>query len=68
MLVRNMLSEKIFGSIIHLKNIGVIKYGNILENNYLGNEHINQWLIYSKYVLSYHGGRKTEWDYTREIN
>jgi endonuclease YncB( thermonuclease family) len=59
---RNALSEKIFGCVIQLKNIGVDKYGRILADIYLGNEHINKWLLDSKYAVPYDGGKKKEWN------
>ena len=61
---RNALSEKIFGHMIQLKNIDVDKYGRILADIYLGNQHINQWLLDSKYAIPYDGGTKKEWNFT----
>jgi len=58
---RNALNNKIFGKIVELKNVGVDKYGRILADIYLDNEHINNWMLDSNYAVPYYGGTKHEW-------
>ena len=55
---RDALTDKIYGKIIELKNIETEKYGRILADVYLVNEHINQWLIDSNFAVPYDGGTK----------
>jgi micrococcal nuclease len=55
---RDALSDKIYGRFIELKNIDMEKYGRILADVYLDNEHINQWLIDSNFAVPYDGGTK----------
>lgn len=57
--VRDALSEKIYGKIVELRNVGNEKYGRILADVYLEDEHINQWLIDSNYAVPYDGGTKS---------
>ena len=57
-LARDALSEKIMGKEIRLENIKTEKYGRVLCDIYLGESHLNQWLIDDKYALPYDGGTK----------
>ena len=57
-LARDALSEKIMGKEIRLENIKTEKYGRVLCDIYLGESHLNQWLIDEKYALPYDGGTK----------
>lgn len=56
---RDALIEKIYGKFVELKNVETEKYGRILADVYLENEHINQWLIDSNFAVAYDGGTKT---------
>lgn len=56
--IRDMLSDKILGKDIVLKNIQTEKYGRLLCEIYLDKLHINQWLIDQKYAVPYTGGKK----------
>ena len=56
--IRDILSDKILGKDIVLKNIQTEKYGRLLCEIYLNKIHINQWLIDQKYAVPYKGGKK----------
>ena len=62
---RDVLSGMIFGKMVELKNVQLEKYGRLLADVYLGNLHLNQWLIDAKYAVRYDGGTKQipqEWE------
>ena len=62
---RDALSVMIFGKIVELRNVQLEKYGRLLADVYLGNLHLNQWLIDNKYAVQYDGGTKhipEEWE------
>ena len=47
-----------------LKNVSMEKYGRILADVYLGNLHLNQWMLDQKLAVEYDGGTKSrpaEW-------
>ena len=63
--VRDALTEKIIGKIVELRNVAKEKYGRILADVYLGEEHINGWLVDENFAVVYHGGKKhrpASWD------
>jgi endonuclease YncB( thermonuclease family) len=43
---------------IILKNIQTEKYGRILADVYLGDLHINNWMLQNKFAIQYDGGTK----------
>jgi endonuclease YncB( thermonuclease family) len=43
-----------------LKNLKTEKYGRVLADVYLGDLHVNKWLLDNKYAVPYSGGKKTE--------
>jgi len=57
-LVKDELSKLILNKRVSLKNIQTEKYGRILADVYIGELHINQWLITEKYAVKYDGGTK----------
>jgi endonuclease YncB( thermonuclease family) len=62
---RDVLSGMIFGKIVELRNVQLEKYGRLLADVYLGDVHLNQWLIDNKYAVKYDGGTKhipDEWE------
>jgi micrococcal nuclease len=62
---RDVLSEMISGKIVQLQNVQLEKYGRLLADVYLGDLHLNQWLIDNKYAVVYNGGTKNipeEWE------
>ena len=62
---RDALHKLIFGKIVHLKKISTEKYGRILADVYLGDLHINQWMLDNKHAIPYDGGTKhrpSDWD------
>jgi endonuclease YncB( thermonuclease family) len=63
--VRDALSEKIMGKIVELRNVANEKYGRILADVYLGEHHINGWLVDENFAVYYDGGKKhrpASWD------
>jgi micrococcal nuclease len=63
--VRDALSEKIMGKIVELRNVANEKYGRILADVYLEEQHINGWLVDENFAVSYDGGKKhrpASWD------
>ena len=56
--VKDALSVLILNKRVSLKNIQTEKYGRILADVYIGELHINQWLITEKYAVKYDGGTK----------
>jgi micrococcal nuclease len=65
LIAKNALSEFIFGKIVELRNISNEKYGRILADVYIGEIHVNEWMITNNYAVKYNGGTKerpSEWD------
>ena len=52
------LSNKIMNKMIILKDVKTEKYGRLLAELYLGDEHINKWLLDNRYAIQYGGGTK----------
>jgi len=62
---RDVLSGMIFGKIVELRNVQLEKYGRLLADVYLGDLHLNEWLVENKYAVRYDGGTKhipEEWE------
>lgn len=57
--VRDELYAKIYGKMVTLKNVDTEKYGRILADVYLEEEHINEWLVNQEFAVYYDGGAKT---------
>jgi len=57
-IARDVVSKMILHKDVVLKNIQTEKYGRILADVYIGELHINQWLITEKYAVKYDGGTK----------
>jgi endonuclease YncB( thermonuclease family) len=55
---RDALAGLIMNKQIRLENVESEKYGRILADVYLGDLHINKWLIDNRYAVSYDGGTK----------
>ena len=55
---RDALSSLILNKNITLQNVDNEKYGRILADVYLGDLHINDWLIRERYAIRYDGGTK----------
>lgn len=64
------LSNLILGKWVKLRDTGNDKYGRLLANVYLGNLHVNQWMLDNDWAVEYDGGTKNipeDWDaYRRE--
>jgi micrococcal nuclease len=55
------LQKLILNKVVVLKNLKTEKYGRVLADVYLGDIHVNQWLLDNKYAVQYSGGKKTDW-------
>jgi len=55
---RDSLHELIGGKIVVLKRVSFEKYGRLLADVYIGDIHVNQWMIDHQYAVSYDGGTK----------
>lgn len=55
---RDTLSEKIMNKYVFLKNVKTEKYGRLLCDVYLGNQHLNQWMLDQRFAVKYDGGTK----------
>ena len=55
------LQKLIFNKVVTLKNLKTEKYGRVLADVYLGDLHVNQWLLDNNYAVQYSGGTKTNW-------
>ena len=55
------LQKLILNKVVALKNLKTEKYGRVLADVYLGDLHVNQWLLDNKYAVQYSGGTKTNW-------
>ena len=58
---KNALQKLILNKVVVLKNVKNEKYGRVLADVYLGDLHVNQWLLDNKYAVQYSGGTKTNW-------
>jgi micrococcal nuclease len=61
---RDASAELVLNKYITLKNVQSEKYGRILADVYLGDLHLNEWLIKQRYAVKYDGGTKispTSW-------
>ena len=58
---KNALQKLILNKVIVLKNLKTEKYGRVLADVYLGDLHVNQWLLDNNYAVQYSGGKKTDW-------
>lgn len=59
------LHELLYGKIVELRNVENEKYGRILADVYVGDVHVNQWMITENFAVSYDGGKKQRpdnWD------
>lgn len=62
---RDALHQLIYGKIIELRNVTNEKYGRILADVFIGDVHVNQWMISENFAVSYDGGKKKRpenWD------
>ena len=62
---RAALHELLYGKIVELRNVANEKYGRILADVYVGDVHVNQWMITENFAVSYDGGKKQRpdnWD------
>lgn len=58
---KRALQKLILNKVITLKNLKNEKYGRVLADIYLGDLHVNEWLLDNKYAVQYSGGTKASW-------
>lgn len=58
---KNALQDLILHKMISLRNVKTEKYGRILADVYIGEIHVNQWLLDNNYAVEYLGGTKSNW-------
>lgn len=58
---KNALQKLTLNKVVSLKNLKNEKYGRVLADVYLGDLHVNKWLLDNKYAVQYSGGKKTDW-------
>lgn len=63
---RDVLSERIFGREVVLKNVRIEKYGRLLCDVYLEGTNLNQWMVEQRYAVEYDGGTKNTPDSWRK--
>jgi micrococcal nuclease len=64
-IARDELRNQLNGKIVELKNVATEKYGRLLADVYLGDIHINEWMVTKGYAVRYDGGTKNrpeEWE------
>jgi micrococcal nuclease len=62
---KGALHELLYGKIVELRNVANEKYGRILADVYVGDVHVNQWMVTANFAVSYDGGKKQRpdnWD------
>lgn len=58
---KSALEKLILHKVVALKNLKTEKYGRVLADIYIGDLHVNQWLLDNKYAVEYSGGKKSDW-------
>ena len=58
---KSALQKLILNKVVVLKNLKTEKYGRVLADVYIGDLHVNQWLLDNKHAVEYSGGKKTDW-------
>jgi endonuclease YncB( thermonuclease family) len=61
LVAKTALEERILNKTVTLKNASTEKYGRILADVYLGEVHLNKWMLDEHYAVPYEGGTKKEW-------
>jgi endonuclease YncB( thermonuclease family) len=64
---RSVLNDKLMHHVVTLKNVQTEKYGRILADVYLGDLHVNQWMLDNNYAVKYDGGKKDVFTTTTPI-
>jgi len=59
--------EKLMHHVVSLKNVQTEKYGRILADVYLGDLHVNQWMLDNNYAVKYDGGKKEAFTTTTPV-
>ena len=54
-------SGQLLGKVVALRNVRTEKYGRLLCDVWVGDRHINQWLINEGHAVAYEGGKRKQW-------
>jgi endonuclease YncB( thermonuclease family) len=54
------VSNLILNKYVTLQNIQTEKYGRILADVFIGELHLNNWLVTERYAIKYDGGTKKQ--------
>jgi len=57
---KTAMHNLVMGKIVYLKNVDYDKYGRILADIYVGNIHVNQYMIDNGHAIHYNGGHKAD--------
>ena len=57
---RDAVSNLILNKYVILQNIQTEKYGRILADVFIGELHLNNWLVNERYAVKYDGGTKKQ--------
>lgn len=57
-IAKNKVSEMVLNKVVTLRNVKLEKYGRLLADVYIGDLHLNQYLLDNKYAVPYDGGTK----------
>jgi endonuclease YncB( thermonuclease family) len=63
-IAKKEMNDLIINKMVILKNVQTEKYGRILADVYIGDLHLNQYLIEKRLAVTYYGGTKmkpTDW-------
>jgi len=55
---KNEMIHLVMNKTVQLKNVGTEKYGRLLADVYVGDLHVNQWMLDNKFAVPYGGGTK----------
>ena len=61
-LSKTVLSDLVMNKIVQLKNVSTEKYGRLLADVYIGEIHVNSWMIDNNYAIPYDGKTKTKFE------
>jgi endonuclease YncB( thermonuclease family) len=57
---REFVYKLVFNKFVRLENIESEKYGRILADVFIGELHLNNWLVTERYAIKYDGGTKKQ--------
>jgi len=61
-LSKTVLYDLVMNKVVELKNVSTEKYGRLLADVYIGEIHVNSWMIDNNYAIPYDGKTKTKFE------